>query len=102
MSPRILVGTLALGLVALMTDSAPQAAPLLAVSGLHLSFPAGAAGRTQVLRDSGVELPEHTFYVDNIFVYVPLPYVKTLHYLPVEFPAVAVMQYSVSSTTRYQ
>ena len=39
--------------------------------------------RTQVLRDSGLELPKHTFYVDNIFVYVPLPYVKTLHYLPV-------------------
>ena len=39
--------------------------------------------RTQVLRDSGVELPEHTFYVDNIFVYVPLPYVQTLYYLPV-------------------
>lgn len=39
--------------------------------------------RTQVLRDSGLELPEHTFYVDNIFVYVPLPYVQTLFYLPV-------------------
>lgn len=39
--------------------------------------------RTQVLRDSGVELPEHTFYVDNIFVYVPLPLVQTLYYLPV-------------------
>lgn len=39
--------------------------------------------RTQVLRDSGVDLPEHTFYVDNIFVYVPLPYVQTLYYLPV-------------------
>lgn len=39
--------------------------------------------RTQVLRDSGLDLPKHTFYVDNIFVYVPLPYVKTLHYLPV-------------------
>ncbi|HRL49432.1 MAG TPA: glycosyltransferase family A protein [Propioniciclava sp.] len=39
--------------------------------------------RTQVLRDSGVELPEHTFYVDNIFVYVPLPSVSTLYYLPV-------------------
>jgi hypothetical protein len=39
--------------------------------------------RTQVLRDSGVELPEHTFYVDNIFVYVPLPSVQTLYYLPV-------------------
>ena len=39
--------------------------------------------RTQVLRDCGLQLPEHTFYVDNIFVYVPLPYVKTLYYLPV-------------------
>ncbi len=42
-----------------------------------------ATYRTQVLRDSGLELPEHTFYVDNIFVYVPLPYVATLYYLPV-------------------
>ncbi len=42
-----------------------------------------AVFRTQVLRDSGLDLPKHTFYVDNIFVYVPLPYVKTLHYLPV-------------------
>lgn len=39
--------------------------------------------RTQVLRDSGLELPEHTFYVDNIFVYQPLPTVQTLFYLPV-------------------
>ena len=34
--------------------------------------------RTQLLRDCGIELPKHTFYVDNIFVYQPLPYVKTL------------------------
>ncbi|MCL1837846.1 MAG: glycosyltransferase family 2 protein [Propionibacteriaceae bacterium] len=40
--------------------------------------------RTQVLRDSGLELPEHTFYVDNIFAYVPLPFVETLYYLPVD------------------
>ncbi len=39
--------------------------------------------RTQVLRDSGMDMPEHTFYVDNIFVYVPLPSVQTLYYLPV-------------------
>ncbi len=43
-----------------------------------------ATYRTQVLRDSGVVLPEHTFYVDNIYVYVPLPSVKTLYYLPVD------------------
>ncbi len=42
-----------------------------------------ATYRTQVLRDSGLLLPEHTFYVDNIFVYVPLPFVQTLYYLPV-------------------
>jgi glycosyltransferase involved in cell wall biosynthesis len=42
-----------------------------------------ATYRTQVLRDSGLDLPEHTFYVDNIFVYVPLPTVTTLYYLPV-------------------
>lgn len=36
--------------------------------------------RTQVLRDCKLELPKHTFYVDNIFVYQPLPSVKTLYY----------------------
>ena len=40
--------------------------------------------RTEVLRTSRLELPEHTFYVDNLFAYVPLPYVKTLYYLPVD------------------
>ncbi len=41
--------------------------------------------RTRVLRDCGLKLPEHTFYVDNLFVYVPLPYVKTMYYLDVIF-----------------
>ena len=41
--------------------------------------------RTEMLRDCGLELPKHTFYVDNIFVYQPLPYVKTLYYLDVNF-----------------
>ena len=40
--------------------------------------------RTQVVRDSGLELPEHLFYVDNLYAYVPLPYVKTAYYLPVD------------------
>jgi len=43
-----------------------------------------AVYRTQVLRDANLDLPEHTFYVDNIYVYVPLPYVRTLYYLPVD------------------
>ena len=41
--------------------------------------------RTKLLHDCGLELPEHTFYVDNIFVFQPLPYVKTFYYLDVNF-----------------
>ena len=40
--------------------------------------------RTKLLRDCDLQLPEHTFYVDNIFVYNPLPYVKTMYYLNVD------------------
>ncbi len=41
--------------------------------------------RTKLLRECELELPRHTFYVDNIFVYHPLPYVKYLYYLDVNF-----------------
>lgn len=41
--------------------------------------------RTDLLRECGLKLPEHTFYVDNIFVFNPLPYVKTMYYLDVNF-----------------
>ena len=37
--------------------------------------------RTKMLRDCQLELPKHTFYVDNIFVYNPLPYVKKMYYV---------------------
>ncbi len=40
--------------------------------------------RTQLLRDIGLRLPEHCFYVDNVFVYEPLPYVKSIYYLDVD------------------
>lgn len=40
--------------------------------------------RTQLLRDIDLRLPEHCFYVDNIFVYVPLPAVKSIYYLDVD------------------
>lgn len=40
--------------------------------------------RTQLLRDIALELPKHTFYVDNIFVFVPLPYVKNIYYVDVD------------------
>ena len=41
--------------------------------------------RTEMLKGCGLELPKHTFYVDNIFVFQPLPYVKTFYYLDVNF-----------------
>jgi len=41
--------------------------------------------RTQLLRDCGLRLPEHTFYVDNLYAFVPLPHVRTLFYLDVDF-----------------
>jgi len=41
--------------------------------------------RTKMLKDCGLELPKHTFYVDNIFVYYPLPYVKKMYYLNIDF-----------------
>lgn len=41
--------------------------------------------RTELLRDCGLKLPQHTFYVDNIFVYQPLPHVKSMYYLDVNF-----------------
>lgn len=41
--------------------------------------------RLQLLRDCGLQLPKHTFYVDNLYVYVPLPYVEYIYYLDVDF-----------------
>ena len=40
--------------------------------------------RTQILKDINLELPKHTFYVDNIFVYTPLPYINNFYYLDVD------------------
>lgn len=41
--------------------------------------------RTEMLRECGLELPKHTFYVDNIYVFHPLPTVKKMYYLDVDF-----------------
>lgn len=40
--------------------------------------------RTAVLRESGIRLPEHTFYVDNLFAYQPLPFVKSICYMDID------------------
>lgn len=41
--------------------------------------------RTKLLKESGIKLPEHIFYVDNLFVFEPLLYVKNMYYLDVNF-----------------
>lgn len=41
--------------------------------------------RTGLLRECGLQLPKHTFYVDNLFVYQPLPSVRTMYYMDVNF-----------------
>ena len=40
--------------------------------------------RTELLRECKVELPKHTFYVDNIFVFQPLPFVKSIYYMDLD------------------
>lgn len=40
--------------------------------------------RTDVLRKCKIMLPKHTFYVDNIFVYQSLPYIKKMYYMDVD------------------
>ena len=41
--------------------------------------------RTDMLKLSQMRLPKHTFYVDNIYVYYPLPQVRKIYYLDVDF-----------------
>ncbi len=41
--------------------------------------------RTEMLKLSQITLPKHTFYVDNIYVYYPLPHVRNVYYLNVDF-----------------
>ena len=38
----------------------------------------------EMLKLCQLELPKHTFYVDNIYVYYPLPHVRTLYYMNVD------------------
>ncbi|MBE5939988.1 MAG: glycosyltransferase [Lachnospiraceae bacterium] len=41
--------------------------------------------KVEVLKECELELPKHTFYVDNIFVFKPLASVKSIYYLNVDF-----------------
>lgn len=40
--------------------------------------------RTELLREHGVTLPRHTFYVDNLYMYVPFPHVERIYYLDLD------------------
>lgn len=40
--------------------------------------------RTQLLKDCGLQLPKHTFYVDNLYIFEPMVHVKKLMYLNVD------------------
>jgi glycosyltransferase involved in cell wall biosynthesis len=41
--------------------------------------------RTELLRDCRLELPKHMFYVDNLFVFLPMPFVKKIYYINTDF-----------------
>lgn len=41
--------------------------------------------RTDMLKLTQLRLPKHTFYVDNIYVYYPLPHVRKIYYMDVDF-----------------
>ena len=40
--------------------------------------------RTDLLREANLPMPPHTFYVDNIYAYVPLPRCKTMYYADID------------------
>ncbi|MDY2776908.1 MAG: glycosyltransferase family 2 protein [Collinsella sp.] len=40
--------------------------------------------RTDVLRAANLPMPAHTFYVDNIYAYVPLPRCETMYYADID------------------
>ena len=40
--------------------------------------------RTEFLKLTQIKLPKHTFYVDNIYVYYPLPHVHNVYYMDVD------------------
>ena len=40
--------------------------------------------RTQLLRECNLVLPRHTFYVDNLYAFIPMQQVKRMYYLNVD------------------
>ncbi len=52
---------------------------------LHYMLMHSMIYRTELVRACHLKLPEHQFYVDNLWVYVPLPYVEKMYYMDVNF-----------------
>ena len=46
--------------------------------------------KTDIIKSCGLVLPKHTFYVDNLFVYCPLPKVESIYYLNTDFYQYAI------------
>lgn len=46
--------------------------------------------RTEAMRKWGTELPKHTFYEDNLMVYLTLPYVHRMYYMNVDLYQYAI------------
>lgn len=40
--------------------------------------------RTEILRECGLQLPHHSFYVDNLYAFIPLPSVQRLYYANID------------------
>lgn len=56
--------------------------------------------KTSILRECGIKLPEHTFYVDNIYVYQPLPFIKSAYYMDTNLYRYAIGREDQSVTTK--
>ena len=41
--------------------------------------------RTELVKNCDLQIPLHTFYVDNVFLYTPLPYVQSIYYCDTDF-----------------
>ncbi|MCF0229653.1 MAG: glycosyltransferase [Parasporobacterium sp.] len=50
----------------------------------HMLLMHAIATRTEILKIAEINLPEHTFYVDNLFSYIPLPYIKNIYYSDID------------------
>lgn len=41
--------------------------------------------KKSVLDEAKIDLPKHIFYEDNLFIYLPMPFTKSIYYLDVNF-----------------